>query len=401
MTSTEQNLRGSISPRRLTAVYATALMIVGCLAVLSHMAQQRTLHGSEGLAAVINLSGRQRMLSQRVAGLAAEYRLGDPTAAGDLEKAASELEAAHLQLSNADFLRQYGAVTSRQIADIYYSGPNPLDKELRHFVATARVVGSLPADDPAQPALLAELNTEARMPLLASLNQVVIIYQRAAEASLTTLNRLQWFLLVLMVLTLLVEAQLVFRPMVRKIVEYARLLVHVNNIDPLTGVNNRRGFEQRSSVEFRRCLRYGQPVSVLVLDADHFKRINDTFGHNAGDDVLRKIGATLLEVLRDSDIVGRLGGEEFAVAMPETGLADAAVLAERLRFAIQQLQIIHEEQPIAVTVSIGVARLPSGATGIDDALNAADKLLYQAKQSGRNRVVAETWAGADLIHETA
>jgi diguanylate cyclase (GGDEF)-like protein len=160
--------------------------------------------------------------------------------------------------------------------------------------------------------------------------------------------------------------------------------------DLLTNLPNRRHFMSMAELEVSRTVRYGGELSVLMLDIDHFKNINDTYGHKAGDTVLEKIGALCKQALRDVDIVGRIGGEEFAFLLPQTDREHAVQVAERLRNTIAEAEIaIEGEQSLPVTVSIGVSAYAGTATNIAVLLNQADQLLYEAKRSGRNRVCAD------------
>lgn len=158
--------------------------------------------------------------------------------------------------------------------------------------------------------------------------------------------------------------------------------------DPLTGLFNRRALEERVLHEVNRVNRYGEPLSVLMIDIDYFKKVNDSFGHAAGDIVLTAIARTLLETVRNTDTVARYGGEEFVVLLPMTGLHDAHALAERLCQRVAGSDINWGDgQLIRVTVSIGVsAASASGNTSWDALIDAADAAMYAAKQSGRNRV---------------
>ena len=157
--------------------------------------------------------------------------------------------------------------------------------------------------------------------------------------------------------------------------------------DDLTGLGNRRYLIGRGTELVKLAQRHKRPLSVLMLDLDHFKAVNDRHGHAAGDDVLRFMGAAVALQLRATDVAGRTGGEEFALVLPETGLEDALATAERVRLAVAQTPVPTNEspQPIPVTVSIGVAALEPGST-LDDLLSRADEALYAAKRSGRNRV---------------
>jgi len=159
------------------------------------------------------------------------------------------------------------------------------------------------------------------------------------------------------------------------------------HVDYLTGVYNRRHFMERAEQELHRAQRYGSPLSMLMLDIDHFKLINDRYGHKVGDIVLKAVADLCHATFRDVDILGRLGGEEFAVLLPETDQHFAIEAAERLRDTITNARIpLAGGLPVTFSVSIGVSSMQSPDDNIDVLLNLADKALYAAKESGRNRV---------------
>jgi diguanylate cyclase (GGDEF)-like protein len=158
------------------------------------------------------------------------------------------------------------------------------------------------------------------------------------------------------------------------------------SMDPLTGMLNRRGFAEATSRVIEREANAGRPATVLIFDIDHFKSINDRFGHPAGDEVLRLFATIVLNTLRITDLSGRIGGEEFAAFLP-CPLEEGVIAAERVREAFESSGIVVEDGPVDTTVSIGVAGGPAG-TELEVLLAAADAALYQAKRNGRNRVEA-------------
>ncbi|MFT3848846.1 MAG: diguanylate cyclase [Propionivibrio sp.] len=168
--------------------------------------------------------------------------------------------------------------------------------------------------------------------------------------------------------------------------EANRVLEKLAASDSLTELANRRVFFERAAAEVLRAHRYGHPLALQMLDLDHFKSINDHFGHAAGDEVLRQLAGVVRANLRHNDLAARIGGEEFVVLLPETRLTDAAQHAERLRAAIAALRIPFAQSMISVTVSIGVAALDSGELSPEPMLMRADSALYGAKQDGRNRL---------------
>ena len=158
------------------------------------------------------------------------------------------------------------------------------------------------------------------------------------------------------------------------------------SMDPLTGMFNRRGFAEACSRVIEREANAGRPVTVLIFDIDHFKSINDRFGHPAGDEILKLFAAVVVNGLRITDLSGRIGGEEFAALLP-CALEEGVIVAERVRETFADAGIVDETGPVDTTVSIGVAGGPAG-TELEVLLAAADTALYQAKRGGRNRVEA-------------
>jgi diguanylate cyclase (GGDEF)-like protein len=168
------------------------------------------------------------------------------------------------------------------------------------------------------------------------------------------------------------------------------------SLDPLTGLFNRRGFSEACARMIEREAAAGRPVSAMIFDIDHFKSINDRFGHPAGDEVLKLFANIVSNSLRISDLCGRIGGEEFAALLP-CPIEEAVHAAERVREAFQDCGIAINESPVATTVSIGVAGGPANIE-LDVLLAAADTALYQAKRGGRNRVVAAMEEPVSLEH---
>jgi diguanylate cyclase (GGDEF)-like protein len=171
------------------------------------------------------------------------------------------------------------------------------------------------------------------------------------------------------------------------LIEYQQYLSHLATEDPLTRLLNRRGMEDALRVTLAHASRHQQPISALLVDIDHFKQVNDSFGHEVGDQVIRQVADFLTHLSRSSDVVARTGGEEYLLILPDTGLDAARILAERIRSAIGDHPLVVENQRIKVTVSVGVACL-EGEANLDDLSQEADRALYMAKRGGRNRVAS-------------
>ncbi len=168
---------------------------------------------------------------------------------------------------------------------------------------------------------------------------------------------------------------------ITRMVEYERQLEEMSQKDYLTGIYNRRFVEDFLSAEIKRADRYGRPLSVILFDIDDFKKVNDTFGHDVGDEVLKGVVKRTLSCLRSTDVMGRWGGEEFLIVLPETDLEGATVLAERIRKAVEDREF---EKAGRVTVSLGVADYKKGES-VFDLVRRVDRALYRAKERGKNR----------------
>lgn len=163
-------------------------------------------------------------------------------------------------------------------------------------------------------------------------------------------------------------------------------LVVIAQIDPLTGILNRAGFRMEAERQLQRCMGNGAPAAVLLLDLDHFKKVNDTHGHDGGDRLLRRFVKSTRQTLCSDDVLARYGGEEFCALMPGATLAAAAETAERIRVQFERVRVDAGKAAFGTTVSIGVAEIALPDETLDAAIARADRALYQAKHQGRNRV---------------
>ena len=176
-------------------------------------------------------------------------------------------------------------------------------------------------------------------------------------------------------------------------------LLRMSQTDGLTGVDNRRHAEERLTEMFEHATRLAEPMAVVMCDVDHFKRVNDTYGHQAGDTVLRQVAEILRDSAREIDRVGRYGGEEFIVLLPASNVRDAMAFAERVRRAVAEREFTYEGGSLRCTLSAGVAAWPHPDVRHQEALvKAADDALYVAKEQGRNRVAAH---GVESMQRTA
>jgi len=171
-------------------------------------------------------------------------------------------------------------------------------------------------------------------------------------------------------------------------------LIEISRLDPLTGASNRRALMEMLELELRRCRRYRHSFALLFLDVDRFKSINDRYGHACGDRVLQQLVDLAGRLIRPPDMIGRYGGEEFAIGLVECDREGARQIAERIRLAVEQSSVLWKGRLVPVTVSIGVAMLTPDVTRVEALIDRADKALYRAKAAGRNRTEMGSEAAA-------
>ena len=173
-----------------------------------------------------------------------------------------------------------------------------------------------------------------------------------------------------------------------KLDKVQRHLVRQATTDELTGLMNRRNIMKHLEEDLQRSVRLHEPLSIMIIDLDHFKIINDTYGHLVGDEVLKNVASVIMDSVRSYDIIGRIGGEEFLIISPGIMLKEVLGLAERIRGKVSEADLVHEAARISMTVSIGVTTIEAEDLGMVSLLKRADRALYRAKETGRNRVAA-------------
>ncbi len=183
---------------------------------------------------------------------------------------------------------------------------------------------------------------------------------------------------------------------VTELTAYEKRLMEMNMKDGLTGIFNRRYLDKRLEEEFQRARRYGRELSLIVFDIDFFKRVNDNYGHQCGDMILKNVAAKIAGIIRKADCLGRYGGEEFCCIMPETGISEAYNVAERFRELIQSMESSYDNDNVKITISLGVARLTESMESEKELFRRGDEGLYEAKRTGRNRVVVYDWTLAPI-----
>lgn len=378
-----------ISARILTFRYVIALAILAMIAVASHISFTRVLRENGGSTYLNVVSGQQQTAVQLIARYASQYADGDGSARDKLMRGIDQLASDHEELIA---VMEAGKLPEAVIASLrsVYLGDTGLKTRVEDYVATARRLAIAQPDSDQFRQDLALLLADADGAVHDGFRRIVNIYDTYTIEQLRRLERMQNSMLTMVFLTLAMEAGIIFNPMVRRIVRYTSDLLKLASTDPLTGLLNRRSFLDSAFGEVRRARRDGAPSCLMSIDADHFKRINDTQGHQAGDQVLKAMAAALAARSRKNDVLARVGGEEFAILLPDMTLEHALQMAERLRGDIARLRTPTDAGFVSFTISIGVTQVRDEETELTPALNRADKALYAAKSAGRNQVAEFT-----------
>lgn len=379
--------------RRMAQIYIVGLLLIAGLAIATHALIDALVAAETAATRVVDIAGGQRMLSQRIGLLSLELAHADTAeerteARRRLEVAAETMHKAHVGLLEGDPSLGLPGLKSWAVDQIYFDPPHRLDRKVRTYIGAARGFAQLPTEMATPDSSFLEYLIGApEHDLLRSQKAVVTQYVTDSRLTIRNLRVTLWGLLAALLITIALEGLFIFRPAFQKLLARTRELYNLARTDPLTGSHNRRSFTFLAEAEHERVKRYGHPCSVVMLDIDHFKLVNDTYGHHIGDQVIRGFAACCVENLRRSDLFGRLGGEEFAAVLPETTLSQAMAVAEKLRAAVAAHRLpLPAGGFLTVTTSVGVATLRADDEAIYDALNRADRRLYEAKQAGRNRV---------------
>ena len=379
----------------ITVNYMVSLGLIACLAIAVLFMLDSIIVEQNQSGKIIHIGGQQRMLSQHVNLFAINY----VHTKSELSRK-SALEALEIMSANHTLLldphneaikNNRPSPLSEEIRALYFSPPHEVDSKLKLFID--QVTNALSQKN--TPVSTAIYNASAnfldpeRNDLLYSLNMVVEKYEQESAEKINRLRTAQNIILAIIILTIITETLFIFRPIMRNIGSYAELLKKEANYDFLSGLLNSRPFSVIANKALSSAQRHQTDLSVIIFDLDKFKKINDRYGHPAGDKVIKKFSAILTENSRASDSVARTGGEEFIILLPNTHLDDAMLLAEKFRLAASQSAINHNNNTITFTTSCGVSQLKETDTEIESLINRADNALYKAKRNGRNQVAAD------------
>lgn len=385
-----------ISGRTVTWAYLLALGMIAVMTVISHiMTAHITTRQIEGVEIAYKIN-RQRALVQDVVIHAGSYfEYGDKLDLDFLNQSMRELREGHnflIRMVNQQDV--WGHRDSPALYAIFFQPPFAADASFNKFMDATAFFVSLSVKEPAvaRRAVLNEISSQLSAAVTRGLDVALENYQSEAMARIDVYARMQLYSVVLVLFVLALEGLLIFRPLVRRLEGYHQMLRRYALEDHLTGLNNRRAFMKRASGELQRAGRSGETVVVVLSDLDRFKSINDTYGHKVGDTVLRHFAEHMQKILRTEDVIGRIGGEEFAILLPRTSAEMGYQTIDRLREVIActacpYVDEAGQAQLLSYTASFGLVVTDGKGVNIDDLLALADTGLYQAKDRGRNCVV--------------
>ncbi len=380
----------------LTWAYLTALGVIALMTIVSHiMTAHITARQKESVEVAYKINRQRAIIQDVIIHARTYYELGDKLDLDFLTQSLAEMQAGHLFLTftiNQRDLRSRPA--SPALTRIFFEPPFMVDKNFRQFTEATQFYISIPPTDatPLRRTVLNDISSKLSTELVRGLDVALETYQSEVMAKTSDYARMQLYSALLVLLVLALEGVFIFRPLVRRMERYHHMLRRYALEDHLTGLNNRRAFMKRASSELQRAARAKETVIVVLSDLDKFKSINDTYGHKTGDTVLRHFAAHVQKILRTEDLIGRIGGEEFAILLPRTNAEMGYQTIDRLREMIAQTPCEYVDdaglvQSLSYTASFGLVVAEGKYANIDDLLALADTGLYQAKHQGRNRVI--------------
>lgn len=404
--------------------YALGLFLIALFTILGFSGLIISIKNSDNSAYLVNLSGKQRMLSQaivldvyRIKNLqenmvnqsALSLKQGLMFFRHRIKNNIEEMSVANQQLSTGNFQGYGENELSTELNELYF-GSSQLVKEVDSYLALARGLNKEVLDG--QDANKIFKLSQMSISLLPSLDQAVKIYQTEGEQKLLFIKNLEIFNVFLTLIVLLFEALFIFQPLLNKITDFAKQKSRDNielenqvelrtlklelaneklkkmvSHDPLTGVQNRFNLDQNIERIIQQNKKYNINFSVLMIDIDWFKSVNDDYGHEVGDFVLKEVAQILIKTLRQNDLIYRTGGEEFVVLFEGVSLDEATRKAEKIRLTFENHNFEYDNLNLKKTISVGVYHSDLGlAKNVKSILKWVDEALYRSKVLGRNKV---------------
>lgn len=391
-----QKALDDVTPARtLSIAYIAALGFIAVLTIASHIITAHiTNKQKEGADIAFKIGAQRAGIHEIIQSADKYYTLGDPLDLGFLNQAIADMEQGQRYLTAT--IRQndlFGNPVSTELQKIYFQQPYALDEKTTWFLTWAKELATLPKSETARRQIAFDyVMNKLPATLATGLDVALQNYQTEAEVKTDHYYAMQYYGALFVLLVLILEAVFIFRPLVARVEGYHQMLLRYALEDYLTGLNNRRAFMKRATTELRRAQREGSEVVVVLSDLDKFKSVNDTYGHKVGDLVLQHYAEQLQTMLRSGDIIGRIGGEEFAILLPRTSAEMGFQTIDRLREKIARLPCPYVDadgkaQVLPYSSSFGLVAVCNSVADIDTLLARADEGLYEAKARGRNCVV--------------
>ena len=384
----------SINRNKYQSIYFSSLTAIALLVAASHYVIDSIVSEESLMVDINEIGGRQRMLSERIVHLLLEYAVEKDAAVRSdvvrlIEQANNAFDRTHKLLIRGQISPTDAVLFEDNIDDLFFGEPRYLDEKARLFVYNTREVLARDwSSDLISSFYLKELRQAAKASLHGGLEELATLYTQNSKARILRLRIIVAVFLVTAIFLVIGIGLFVFEPLFRRINTQQEELRQLAFRDPLTNLLNRRGFFQQAEEQFQQCRINGLPSSVLFIDIDFLKTINDSFGHAMGDNVIAEIARVCQNNLGDDDIAGRIGGDEFAILLPKRSLLSAKEVAEQLRQAMSNDKIPGIIGDMQVSLSIGVASATERDKNAFETISRADKNLYEAKKTGRNLIIA-------------
>lgn len=381
------------SLRWYTVIFLTSLLLVAALVGYSNFLSVQIVNQTAISSQIIKTSERQRMLLHKLVSQMVIYvtNVSDKPRAWEItsiHKSIAEMKEGHTKIIEGDPDMGISHDKSESIDAINFDPPYELDKEVRLMLYSATETVSRPWDhDLNELVYYKQFIKRSHGPIELGMDAIIDQLNIDSQSRIADLRGLLNMMTVLIIIVLLIISVFVFLPILKKLAMQTQSLVDLAMTDPLTGCHNRRSFMSVAENEFLRFQRYQRSTCVVMFDIDKFKSVNDTYGHSVGDEVIKEVAASCLGKIRESDTLGRIGGEEFAIVLPETLVEEAIFTAEKIREHFCHVEFNASEAIFFVTSSFGVSEIFPTDVSIQESLNRADEFLYVAKQTGRNKVV--------------
>ncbi len=384
----------SIGKNKYQNIYLSSLTAIALLVAASHFVIDSIAYEESLMIEVNEIGGRQRMLSERIVHLLLEFAVEkDPSVRENIidliEQANSTFDQTHKLLIRGQISIGEAVVFENNIDNLFFDHPEYLDEKARIFIYNTREVLLREwSPELVSSFYLRELREATRESLHNGLEALAMLYTENSKARITHLRIVVAVLLITVIILVAGIGIFVFRPLFKRIFAQQEELQYLAFRDPLTDIHNRRSFYQEAEKTFLTYRQDNLPFSVLFLDIDFLKAVNDTFGHAMGDLVIREIAQVCQKNLVENDILGRIGGDEFGILLPQRKLESATQIAEQLRQAMSDHKIPGINGGMQISLSIGVATIIDRDKNAFETISRADKNLYEAKKTGRNLIIA-------------